>query len=608
MQRILQLASLLERSPVVSAVAMISATAVFVDVLPDYRIRLPSQKELEQKASKDVRKTWRKEAALLKAYQQFLQLLSAGVRGAHLSKRETKRRQEGHHGKKLKRRLDGGDMDEVAELLFDGDKTQVLLASQALSCLCELMRKRPFFNFRKNIIKYVCGALGSPVRSLRKTASTALGLLLEVNSVEANASLGKTDEGRGEALLEAVRGIHSILKRLGNATPVEVVSPLLRLVLRTSEDEGAELKAKAAEQRKKSKKMRKREKEAQRQDAEADLKETSALVSQAENAKLQVQLLEEVLIIYFRILKRNYACSLLPLALRGVATLAHLVNIDTAQDVVQALRIAAGAPDVSILSAFHCVYTAFKMLEGPGAELNVDNGAFLGILAELLERLPQSCFLETTNPSVYARYYLHGRKDVDLERQNDPHLMTLRCMEIAFQRRKEPSSARVYSMLRSLLGASLHVQYPASAAFVACARSILQRYPACQTMLEVAAEDVEGAGVSYGNKTLGPDPVRGSNKIDMRLKAEFTGEVAWELHLLRFAPEEVSAALANLAARQQLRTTDKRQAAEHVLKLPALELDACFAAAKHAWKRKRRSSDVASRRSRRSKRRKQGGS
>ena len=48
---------------------MVSQAAVFRDIVPGYRVRLPTDKELAMPVSKDVRRVRDTEAALLRAYQ-----------------------------------------------------------------------------------------------------------------------------------------------------------------------------------------------------------------------------------------------------------------------------------------------------------------------------------------------------------------------------------------------------------------------------------------------------------------------------------------------------------------------------------------------------------
>ena len=53
---------------------MLSLLAVFKDVLPGYRIRLPTEKELAMPVSKDVKRTRDYEATLLRLYQVHLHI------------------------------------------------------------------------------------------------------------------------------------------------------------------------------------------------------------------------------------------------------------------------------------------------------------------------------------------------------------------------------------------------------------------------------------------------------------------------------------------------------------------------------------------------------
>ena len=48
---------------------MLSLAAVFRDILPGYRVRLPTEKELAMPVSKEVKKVRDYESALLRAYQ-----------------------------------------------------------------------------------------------------------------------------------------------------------------------------------------------------------------------------------------------------------------------------------------------------------------------------------------------------------------------------------------------------------------------------------------------------------------------------------------------------------------------------------------------------------
>lgn len=53
----------------VARLAMLSLAAVFKDILPGYKIRPPTEKELAMVVSKDVKKLRDHESGLLRAYQ-----------------------------------------------------------------------------------------------------------------------------------------------------------------------------------------------------------------------------------------------------------------------------------------------------------------------------------------------------------------------------------------------------------------------------------------------------------------------------------------------------------------------------------------------------------
>ncbi|KAL0009172.1 hypothetical protein SO802_010674 [Lithocarpus litseifolius] len=53
----------------IAKLGVLSMLAVFKDIIPGYRIRLPTERELEMKVSKDVKKMWFYESTLLSAYK-----------------------------------------------------------------------------------------------------------------------------------------------------------------------------------------------------------------------------------------------------------------------------------------------------------------------------------------------------------------------------------------------------------------------------------------------------------------------------------------------------------------------------------------------------------
>lgn len=100
---------------VVARLALLSQAAVFKDILPDFRVRLPTEKETMIRVSRAVKEQRNYDAALLSGYQRFLKLLEAVARTHDVS-------------------------------------TGARLSTVALKCMGELAAARPHFNFGSNLV------------------------------------------------------------------------------------------------------------------------------------------------------------------------------------------------------------------------------------------------------------------------------------------------------------------------------------------------------------------------------------------------------------------------------------------------------------------------
>ena len=150
----------------VRQLAMLSELAVFRDILPGYRIRLPTAAERAQKTTKEVRKIREYEAALMTAYQSYLKHLEAAVKTGAARYAEPHDRQT---------------------------------AVAAMTGLGQLLNSHPNFNFRSNVLKLVVERAGTPNPALRTACVNALRQLF------------KTDQ-QGEVALEAVTLVAKLVK------------------------------------------------------------------------------------------------------------------------------------------------------------------------------------------------------------------------------------------------------------------------------------------------------------------------------------------------------------------------------------------------------------
>ncbi|KAF6154100.1 hypothetical protein GIB67_008110 [Kingdonia uniflora] len=137
---------------------LLSLLAVFKDIIPSYRIRLPTEKELQMNVSKAVKKTQFYESTLLTTYKVYLQRLIAFEKKSSFQ-------------------------------------------HVYVRCICTLLEAVPHFNFRGNLLAVVVNNISSTDDVIRKLCCSTLRSLF-------------TNEAKhgGEATLEAVQLIAEHVK------------------------------------------------------------------------------------------------------------------------------------------------------------------------------------------------------------------------------------------------------------------------------------------------------------------------------------------------------------------------------------------------------------
>ena len=293
--------------------------------------------------SKAVRAVRRYEAALLTAYQSFLKHLEGCVRAG------TGRWAERH------------------------EREHAALCGR---CLGEFLVAHPSFNFAPQVLKVVAARCGSPVPALRRSCCEALRKLF-------------AKDEQGAVTLEAVKQIAKAVKDQRFSSPEDAVRTFASLKLEVHEDEDTRDPSKrsrgegsggtASKRQKKELKAWQEEAAAQKREIEVGLKEAESVVDPALRRHCMKETLKEVVVTYFRVLKQCTDASvgitgssssssssgsgrnkkgggggggdggkvaavamfrsLLPAALEGLAVFAHLINVDTVEDVLCELKL-----------------------------------------------------------------------------------------------------------------------------------------------------------------------------------------------------------------------------------------------------------------------------
>lgn len=277
----------------VAQLAILSLLAIFMDILPAYRIRLPSVKEMAVKVSKDTKKLWDYERALLSHYQEYLQLLERAWTKESSSSSSSSSSSAG---------------------------TPSPLGVTAVLCLCELLKNAYHFNFRSNLLTAVIRPMNHVVDQISIACCNAIRHVFQ-------------NDAQGEVALEATRQVAKMIRDKNFKVKPTVLQTFVSLPLRVHVDEAQA--AKLAQQA--NAKKRKRDKETAA--IEAELKEGHATADKIVLARAQSDALQAVTLTYFRILKtESHQSQLLPVALEGLAKFSHLINLETVMDLLDLLK------------------------------------------------------------------------------------------------------------------------------------------------------------------------------------------------------------------------------------------------------------------------------
>ncbi|KAJ7948944.1 Nucleolar complex protein 3 like [Quillaja saponaria] len=359
-------------------IGLLSLLAVFKDIIPGYRIRLPTEKELEMKVSKSVKKTRYYESTLLSAYKAYLQKLIA------LAKEHT--------------------FEHVA-----------------VRCICNLLEANPQFNFRESLLGVVVNNISSTNDAIRKLCCSTIESLF-------------LNEGKhgGEATVEAVRLIADHVKAHNCQLHPDSVEVFLSLSfdedLGKSEkpDNHNKVKNKRGKKRKNSEEEnqlqendRKRSRQElmtkMRKEVAADYKAASFTPDATERRMMQSETLAAVFETYFRILKHTMEPTvarpeagpgslsgasgshpLLGPCLKGLGKFSHLIDLDFMGDLMNYLRkLASGSSKpgstfekclkcLTVSERLQCCIVAFKVMRNNLDALNVDLQDFFVQLYNLI--------------------------------------------------------------------------------------------------------------------------------------------------------------------------------------------------------------------------------
>lgn len=500
--------------------ALQSLLLVFKDIIPGYRIRLPTEKELEMTISKAIKKMRFYESTLLSSYKAYLQKLVA------LEKKS-------------------------------------FFKHVTVHCICNLLEAVPHFNFRRNLIVAVVNNISSTDDIIRKLCCTTIKSLF-------------TNEGKhgGEATVEAVHLIADHVKLYDCQLHPDSVEVFLSLSFhedlgkpQSSEGDdknkyrGKKGKKNSEDPKKGKASTKKRSRqdllEQTRQEVDADLRATSFTPDVLEQRGMQSETLTAVFQTFFRILKhamRPTAHSstmdnaqivgrfgthpLLAPCLNGLGKFSHLIDLDFMADLMKCLKVLASGGSkadgssesfLTVSERLRCCIVAFKVMRSNLDALNVDLQEFFVQLYNLL---------------------LEYRPD------RDQGEVLAEALKIMLCEGRQHDMQRAAAFVKRLATSSLFFGSAEAMAALVTLRELLQKNAKCRNLLENDAGGGSLSGSVAKYQPCASDPNQSGA----------LASVLWELSLLckHYHPTISTAASSilsiNTANQVYLATTSPQQA------------------------------------------------
>eukprot|EP00743_Colponemidia_sp_Colp-15_P008433 GILK01009167.1.p1 GENE.GILK01009167.1~~GILK01009167.1.p1 ORF type:complete len:818 (-),score=179.17 GILK01009167.1:144-2567(-) len=438
--------------------ATLSLLVVYKDIIPGYRVRLPTEKELQQRVSKEVQALREFESSLLASYQQYLIFLEKLITEHEKAPHNTVKRME-----------------------------QRPLHIIALQAMAELLTTHLHFNFRSNIVGVLIPRANARDERVREICVAAIRKVFEVDT-------------QYETVLEVVGAISKLVKQKMHLVRPALLDTFLSLKLMIVHADDSHKKKGSKED----------------MQLQQELAEANAELTTAQKQKIHTELIKEVFVTYFRVLKLDSNSPLLPSVLRGLARFSHLVNVELVFDLIEAIKGLLAEETLPFSSAVNCVKTAFQTLEGPGQALTTDvkelyshTYAFLPNLMDASTTYPSDTKPQAPSTNGAPR---KGQHDVatgvvvpvengmiqaipagklQSTRKEEELKSLLWSLELICLKKRQLSQERMAAFLKRFLSLAVHMEAHICLSLLVLVRGIFQRYSRTAAMLD--SEQVSSA-------------------------------------------------------------------------------------------------------------------
>lgn len=465
-----------------------SATKIFEDIIPSYRIKQNDQNEDEKtRLSKDVARM-----------RQYERSFSSIYKNNYLDY--------------LKRMLDcikkKPSSTFYTHLIKTTTSDRLSLAETALDCFGQILVAHPHFNYRDQLISNL----------VEFNAQTKYDKCAEIASKYLSKALRQ--DKLGDVSLEVTATICDLTRKRKLSVSASLFRTLLELrlidVKLADQDEKAKRKAEkeklAAMKKKQSRKERKKDKKMKK--LKNELLETEAHTTKDQKLKFHRTILKKLFVTYFRLLKYHEDLigerretkkfiKLLPPVLEGVAKFAHLIDVSLCNDLFPFMNRLLENRDVSTNCKLHCLSTVFIMYRS----LELELGA--------------------VDPESFYKHFYLILTDLNASKMNEFELESLvSCVHLMLiKRAKHVNNRRYCAFIRRLLVLALNVKQEHVLRIIDLVKILFLRRPSVEALLDSTNCSDFGAG-QYDMEIDDPD------------FSYADASVAWEIHMLRCHNED----------------------------------------------------------------------
>lgn len=424
LDKVQELQRIATRTPRASrrSILVLSLLTIYKDIIPGYRIRPLTERQMKENVSKEIRQLREYEGRLLNLYREYISSLVVFYRQGHLE-------------------TEGG---------------KYAVACSVVYAACDLLNSKPHFNLRKELASILVSKLGS----LRIDQTYLM-------CIETITTLFENDE-EGGISFDIVNRIAKMVKNKRYKIDSRVLGTFIHLRLLTELQGRADLDKLVKEKpqvEKIPKKQRvylskeRRQARRERKEIEEEMRKADMVVSAEVRERNQAQTLKTVFVLYFNILKHR-SKRLMGVTLEGLAKFSNLINAELFRDLLEVLReiIVEQGDHITTRISLLCIITAFALLAGqPGDALsNTDLSFFIQHFYSVLYVMALTPSIETSHKSLRSMHEGKVESETDL---------LVRCFESMFVRQRATCRSRVLAFSKRL--ATCALQFPERTMLVA---------------------------------------------------------------------------------------------------------------------------------------------